>query len=281
MTPLRVCMSAGPTSSGWTSPRPPPAIIAGPPMPSETFCVATIRSAQPAMTALPAKQRPATTAMRGHEPGQPRPQREGARVERRDDGVVRVARAPAAALGEEDGGQAHALDQLEQAVLLAVPEDALRAGQHRVVVGQHRAGAARAEELAVDARRARHEAVGGRARDEVVEVAAGALGGDREAPVLDERARVDEVGDVLARGAPAGRAAALDRLGPRRRPASARGGAGPRRGPRAAPASPVVSGSATRGMLPEPRRSAPVRPAGRRRQGPRRAAARSCGPAAR
>jgi hypothetical protein len=42
--------------------------MAGPPMPSETFCVATIRSAQPAITALPAKQRPATTAMRGTSP---------------------------------------------------------------------------------------------------------------------------------------------------------------------------------------------------------------------
>ena len=68
MTPLRVCMSSGPTASASTVPSPPPSIIAGPPMPSETFSVATIRSEQPAITALPAKQRPATTAIRGTSP---------------------------------------------------------------------------------------------------------------------------------------------------------------------------------------------------------------------
>ena len=40
-------------------------------MPSETFAVATIRSEQPARTALPAKQRPATTAIRGTTPERP------------------------------------------------------------------------------------------------------------------------------------------------------------------------------------------------------------------
>ena len=64
----RPASSIGPTSSGSTSPRPPPSIIAGPPIPSETFSVATIRSEQPAITALPAKQRPATTAIRGTSP---------------------------------------------------------------------------------------------------------------------------------------------------------------------------------------------------------------------
>ena len=47
---------------------------------------------------------------------------------------------PAAALGEEDGRQPHPLDQLEEAVLLAVAERPLGAGQDRVVVGEHRAG---------------------------------------------------------------------------------------------------------------------------------------------
>ena len=96
------------------------------------------------------------------------------------------------------------------------PERALGAGQHRVVVGEHGAGGSLAEELAVDARGAADEAVGGGARDQVLELAAPALGGDREAPVLDEGAGVDEVGDVLARGAAAGGVAPLDRLGPRR-----------------------------------------------------------------
>ncbi len=67
-TPLGACTETGPISSGANSPSPPPAIMAGPPMPSDASCVATIRSAQPAITALPAKQLPLTTAMRGTRP---------------------------------------------------------------------------------------------------------------------------------------------------------------------------------------------------------------------
>ena len=70
-TPFAVCISIGPISSASTTPSPPPSIIAGPPIPSEMFSVATIRSAQPAITALPAKQRPATTAIRGTSPESP------------------------------------------------------------------------------------------------------------------------------------------------------------------------------------------------------------------
>ena len=60
------------------------------------------------------------------------------------------------------------------------------------------------------------QAVGRGAGDQLLELAAAALGGDREAPVLDEAARVDEVGDVLAGGAAAARVAPVDRVGPRR-----------------------------------------------------------------
>ena len=42
--------------------------MAGPPIPIEVSSVATMRSEQPAITALPAKQRPLTTAMRGTTP---------------------------------------------------------------------------------------------------------------------------------------------------------------------------------------------------------------------
>ncbi len=138
-----------------------------------------------------------------------RPQRERARVERRHDGVVGVARPPAATLGEEDRRQAHPLDQLEQAVLLAVPQRALRAGEHRVVVGEHRARGA------VDRGGSGHEPVGGRALDQLLQVAALALGRDRQAPVLDERARIHEVRHVLARRAPAAVVALADRVRPR------------------------------------------------------------------
>jgi hypothetical protein len=67
---------------------------------------------------------------------------------------------------------------------------ALRPGEHGVVIGQHGAGAA------VDARRAGDEAVGRGARDQVVQIAAKPLRGDREAAVFDERPRVDQILDV-------------------------------------------------------------------------------------
>src|SRR5262249_8351681 len=51
--------------------------------------------------------------------------------------------------------------------------------------------------------------------DQLAQLAPRALGGDREAAVLDEAPRVDEVLDVLARRARAGRVPALDRLGTR------------------------------------------------------------------
>src|SRR4051794_25431605 len=38
------------------------------------------------------------------------------------------------------------------------------------------------------------------------------LGGDREAPVLDERARIDQIGDVLARRAPVCGVVSFDRV---------------------------------------------------------------------
>ena len=156
-------------------------------MPSAVLSVATIRSEQPASTALPAKQRPGDDRDPRHQPGEPGPEREGARVERRDDRVVGVARAPAAALGEQHRGQAQALDQLEQAVLLAVADRALGAGQHRVVVGEHRAGGALAVQVAVDRapsrRSARRRACG---RSAPSARAACALRGDREPAVLDE-----------------------------------------------------------------------------------------------
>ena len=52
-------------------------------------------------------------------------------------------------------------------------------------------------------------------RDQLLDRAAAALRGDDERAVLDERARVAEVVDVLARGALAGLAAARDGVGPR------------------------------------------------------------------
>ncbi len=140
---------------------------------------------------------------------------EGEAVEARRPGAVGVARPAAAALGEEHDRQAQRLGELEQAVLLAVVLHALRAGEDRVVVGH--GDAARpfpAEEVAVDRADAADQAVGGRVGDEVGEVAPAALGGDHQRAVLDERAVVDEVGDVLPRRAPVAVAAPGDGIGP-------------------------------------------------------------------
>ena len=103
-----------------------------------------------------------------HDAREPAPEREGAGVERRDDGVVGVAGAPAATLGEEHRRQAHPLDQLEQPVLLAMADRPLGPGEHRVVVGEHRAGGALAEQLAVDPRGAGDQPVGRGAGDQLV-----------------------------------------------------------------------------------------------------------------
>ena len=78
-TPFGPWTSSGPIASGSNVPSPPPSIIAGPPMPRAMFSVATIRSEDPASTALPAKQRPATIAIRGTTP-ESRPQSAKARV---------------------------------------------------------------------------------------------------------------------------------------------------------------------------------------------------------
>ena len=54
--PARASVSAGPTSSGATTPRPPPSIIAGPPMPMLALRVEITESQLPSSAALPAKQ---------------------------------------------------------------------------------------------------------------------------------------------------------------------------------------------------------------------------------
>ena len=115
-----------------------------------------------------------------HEAAEPREQREGAAVQPGDDRHVDVARAPAAALGEQHDRQPAPLGDLEQPVLLGVVAHPLRAGEHRVVVGHRHARAA------VDLADARDEPVGGRARDQLLARAPALLRGEQQRPVLDE-----------------------------------------------------------------------------------------------
>ena len=125
-------------------------------------------------------------------------EREGLGVEPGHDGHVRVAGPAAAALGEEHHREAQPLDELEEAVLLAVIHLTLGAGQHGIVVRQHgAAGPVLVEEVAIDPPDAGHQAVGRRVGDEVLGAPARPLGRDDEAAVLLEAVRVAQVRDVL------------------------------------------------------------------------------------
>ena len=133
--------------------------------------VAMTTSQQPRMAALPAKQRPEVMPTSGTSPLS-RPKRWNAMVSRPDTpGRVGVAGPAAAALGEEHDRQPQPLDDVEQAVLLAVVLVALGAGQHRVVVRQHRGRAGR-RRVPMPATRPS----AGRAGDEVLEPSAGGAG---------------------------------------------------------------------------------------------------------
>jgi hypothetical protein len=132
---------------------------------------------------------------------------EGHRVETRHARRVGVAGSTAASLGEQDHGQAGGLGQLEQAVLLAEVLHALGAGEDGVVVGHHD------HRSALDASDPADEPVGRRALDEVLHRAPSPLGRDHQRPVLDEAARIAQVGDVLASGALAGPAPLRDGVG--------------------------------------------------------------------
>jgi hypothetical protein len=127
--------------------------------------------------------------------------------------VIGVTRPATTALGEEHDRKASALDHLEEAVLLSVPHDALGPGEHRVVVGEDGAvRAVRADQFAVDAGGAGDQTVSGRALHEIVDGAASALCRDGETTVLDEAALVAQLGEILSRGATAGRVASSDHV---------------------------------------------------------------------
>ncbi len=96
------------------------------------------------------------------------------------------------------------MDHLQQAILLVMVPPPLRTRKNRIVVGHH-SGAAPfgTEHCAVDSAHARHHAIGWCIALEIVEAAAALLGRDCETTVLRERARIAQVGDVLARRSPA------------------------------------------------------------------------------
>ena len=138
----------------------------------------------------------------GHQrdlPTQARHGGEGRDIELHRRGDVGVAGASAAAFGEEDDGQPATARDIEQPVGLVVVARALGAGEDHVVVA-HDDGAQQAG-AGVDRPDTADETVGAGTVHQVIVAAPGALGGDREGPVLGETPGDDEVVEVLAGGA--------------------------------------------------------------------------------
>ena len=130
-------------------------------------------------------------------------------------GAPIVAGPPAAAFAHQHERQAQLLRSIDQAVRLFVALVALCAGKHRPVIRHDRRPA---RLLAVQARVDRpqpgDDAVVGAEPQKLVAAAARALVGQGEHAVFDETALIDQIGDVLARGAHAQRVPLGHRAGP-------------------------------------------------------------------
>ena len=166
--------------------------------------------------AAPEQRRVAGEAVPGRDPderdqpGQPPEEVERAAVQPGHDRPVDIARPPSPPSASSTDGQPPSLGELEQPVLLEMVAHALGAGQDRVVVGHDHGG------RPGDVADAADEPVGRRPGDQLLLRAPSLLGGENQRPVLDERAVVDEIGDVLARRPPPLLTTACHRLRPRR-----------------------------------------------------------------
>ena len=151
----------------------------------------------------------------GHRARKLSPGVEGLDVEPAAGNDVDIARATAAALGEEHHRQAPVPRQLHHPVLLVVIEMPLRTGQYGVVVvHDHRLGGLVVEQGTVDGTDPGDHPVGGGVVDEVLDGAARALSGDDPGAVLDPGTFIDEMVEVLSGGAMAGLASPGHRVGP-------------------------------------------------------------------
>ena len=129
---------------GRPRPSPPPSIIAGPPMPRLLPSVAMIVSQLPGQRGVAGEAVPGDDGQRRDHAAQLCEQPERGDVELGDRGGVGVAGPPAAALGEDhDRAAGPCAASREQPVVLVVVVHALRAREHRVVVGHARRRAGR------------------------------------------------------------------------------------------------------------------------------------------
>ena len=137
---------------------------------------------------------------------------EGRHVEAGDVADVGVAGPATATFGKQHHWQPFSGGQIEDAVGFGMVAHALRSGQHGVVVGHHdRLGRRSPEPVRADRGQAGDQTVGRGVGDQVVFRAPAALRGNRQRAVLDEAVGVDQVGDVLPRGAATLRCAAWQR----------------------------------------------------------------------
>src|SRR5262249_50298109 len=103
----------------------------------------------------------------------------------------------------------------EKSILLLVIARTLRARQHGIVVRDDCcAGPLLTEQLCVDRADTGDNSVAGRVLDEVLERTPPALRGEGERAVLDEASFVEEIREVLPRGALVGLASPRDGVGP-------------------------------------------------------------------
>ena len=150
-----------------------------------------------------------------HVPRERSKPREGTGVESGHHCGVGVTRPTPASLGKEDDWQLESIGELKETILLAVVALALGAGEHHVVVRDHDARCRLdSEELRVDRADPTHEAISRRLSDQLSLASTLSLRRIGESPVLDEAPRVDEIGQVLARGAEPRRSPPRHTFGP-------------------------------------------------------------------
>ena len=115
---------------------------------------------------------------------------------------IRIAGATAAALSIEDGRHLPFMRHFQNAVSLFMIEQPLRAGQHRIVISQHRrARRIIVEHIAIHRAKTGDQPVGGCVVDKVVQIAALTLRRHHELAIFDKAALVAKVIDIFARRA--------------------------------------------------------------------------------
>ena len=148
------------------------------------------------------KAAPGHDAQHRHLAVEPRKAGKGRHMQAGYDWHVHITRTATTAFGKQHHRQFLLQGNAQHAVGLLMVAHALRAGQHRRVIGHNDSTAVlSAEQRAVDASDAGHHAVSRRVFDQVFFTAPTALRCHGERAVFEEGVGVAQIGDVLARRA--------------------------------------------------------------------------------